>query len=197
MYNKYFKRIIDVIGSIVLLPIIAIIYIIVGPLIKIEDGGPILYNSKRVGKNGILFNMHKFRTMKQNAPDFRNEDGSTFNSEKDPRLTRIGKKLRKTSLDEIPQLINVLKGDMSFVGPRPDTPKALEIYTEEDRKKLNTKPGITGYNQAYFRNSIPQNYKFKNDVFYTENISFIFDLMIIIQTVKSVIFRENINNKEG
>ena len=112
MYKKYFKRILDLALAIIALPIWFIILIVIGPLIYFEDKGPIFYNAPRLGKNGKIFKMYKFRTMKVNSPDLRNEDGSTYNSENDPRLTRIGRLLRKTSLDETPQIINVLKGDM-------------------------------------------------------------------------------------
>ena len=103
------------------MPVVGVAFIIVGPLIYIEDHGTILYRAKRRGQNGKVFEMYKFRTMKMNAPDIRNKDNSTYNSPNDPRVTKIGKILRKSSLDEIPQLINIFKGDMSFIGPRPDT----------------------------------------------------------------------------
>lgn len=195
MYKNCFKRIIDLWLSLVVLPIFFWVFIIVGYFIKKEDNGPIFYKSKRLGKNQKTFEIYKFRSMKVNAPDIRNEDGSTFNSENDSRITKIGSLLRKTSVDEIPQIINVFKGDMSLIGPRPDTPEALNIYVGEEARKLEVKPGITGYNQAYFRNSIPQKEKFKNDVFYVDNLSLIFDFKIILKTVTSVLAKSNINNK--
>src|SRR5699024_5242769 len=109
--------------SIIFFPFILIIIVMVGTVIYIEDRGPIFYNSSRLGKDGQVFKMYKFRSMKNNSPDLRNTDGSTFNSEKDPRITSIGKILRKTSTDELPQFINVFKGDMSIIGPRPDLPE--------------------------------------------------------------------------
>jgi len=135
--------------------------------------------------------MYKFRSMKVNAPDLRNEDGSTFNSENDLRLTKIGKVLRKTSLDELPQIINVLIGEMSFVGPRPDLPEHITYYTNSEIKKLRVKPGITGYNQAFYRNSIEWKERLKNDVYYSENLSLFFDLKILMFTVI------NVFNKKG
>lgn len=168
MYRKYFKRILDLVFAIIALPLWFIILIIIGPIIYIQDKGPIFYNAPRLGKDGKIFKMYKFRSMKVNAPDIRNEDGSTFNSENDPRLTKIGKFIRKTSLDETPQLLNVIKGDMSFIGPRPDLPSAIKKYDNVTRTKLNVRPGITGYNQAYYRNSVTTNKKFLNDVYYVK-----------------------------
>lgn len=115
MYKKYFKRLIDIIIALIGLPFFAVIYIFVGTLIKLDDRGPIFYVDRRIGKNSKIINMYKFRSMKVNAPDIRNIDGSTFNSKNDPRLTRLGRFLRETSIDEVPQLLNVLKGDMSII----------------------------------------------------------------------------------
>lgn len=179
------------------MPLVLLTSILVGIFIKLEDNGKIFYTSNRLGQYQKIFKMYKFRSMKEKAVDYRNEDGSTFNSKNDPRVTKIGGFIRKTSIDEIPQLINVLKGDMSLVGPRPDTTEALNIYNNTEINKLNVKPGITGYNQAYFRNSIQQSEKFQNDVFYVNNLSFIMDTKIIFKTFKSIIIRENINNENG
>lgn len=195
MYKDSLKRAFDLVISILVMPIFIFISLMIGLLIKREDKGPVFYKSKRLGKDKKIFSIYKFRSMKVNAPDIRNEDGSTFNAENDPRITNIGKLIRKTSIDELPQLLNVIKGDMSIVGPRPDTPEALEIYKGEESRKLEVRPGITGYNQAYFRNSIPQSEKFKNDVVYVDNVSFLFDCKIILKTILSVVFRKNINNK--
>jgi undecaprenyl phosphate N,N'-diacetylbacillosamine 1-phosphate transferase len=195
MYKKYIKRLFDIIFSLILLPFLLPVIVICSVFIKIEDRGPVFYLGKRLGKDQKTFKMYKLRSMKVNAPDMRNEDGSTFNSEDDPRLTKVGKFIRKTSIDELPQIINVLIGDMSFIGPRPDLPEALDFYNEEEIHKLDVKPGITGYNQAYFRNSIAQSEKFRNDIFYVNNISVIFDIKIILTTIISVIRRKNINIK--
>lgn len=192
MYKKYFKRIMDITVALVIMPFFLIIVLIVGILIYSEDKGSIFYNAQRLGLNGKVFKMFKFRTMKMNAPDIRNDDGSTFNSENDPRLTKIGGFLRTTSIDELPQLLNVLLGDMSLVGPRPDLPEAIEIYNSVEKKKLDVKPGITGYNQAYFRNSIDSKSKFINDVFYVDNLSFLLDFDIMIRTLWSVLKKKNV-----
>ncbi|MBT2738381.1 sugar transferase [Bacillus sp. ISL-7] len=194
MYKKYFKRIFDFIFVLILMPFVLPVIAICGLLIKFEDGGPIFFLGERLGRDKKVFKMYKLRSMKVNAPDIRNEDGSTFNSDEDPRLTRVGKFTRKTSLDELPQLINVLKGDMSFIGPRPDLPEALNYYDEIEVHKLYVSPGITGYNQAYFRNSISQTQKFKNDIYYVKNISLLLDLKILIVTIMNVVLRKNINS---
>lgn len=143
MYKYLIKRILDIILAILLLPFLFVTTILIAPLIYLEDEGSIFYNSKRLGKNGKVFIMYKFRTMKENARDIRNADGSTYNSIYDPRVTKIGKVLRRTSIDEIPQIINVLKGDMSFIGPRPDLPEHIMLYTNEEKRKLKVRPGIT------------------------------------------------------
>lgn len=143
MYKYLIKRILDIILAIFLLPFLFAITIFIGPLIYLEDGGSVFYNSKRLGKRGKVFEMYKFRTMKENSRDIRNADGSTFNSRYDPRVTKIGKILRRTSIDELPQIINILKGDMSFIGPRPDLPEHIMIYTKEEKRKLKVKPGLT------------------------------------------------------
>ena len=119
MYERYIKRLLDIIIGLLTLPILIICILIFGLLIKLEDGGPILYKSRRIGKGGRIFTMYKFRSMKVNAPMLLNADGSTYNSKNDPRVTRVGKFIRETSIDELPQIINVLKGDMSVIGPRP------------------------------------------------------------------------------
>lgn len=129
-----------------------------------------------------------------NAPDIRNEDGSTYNGEDDPRVTKIGRFMRKTSIDEIPQMLNVLLGDMSLIGPRPDPLDDMQIYTEYQKKKLQVRPGITGYNQAFFRNSVGQNEKFEHDVYYAEHISFVFDVKIFFKTIVTILSHKNVYN---
>ena len=142
--------------------------------------------------------MYKFRSMKKNAPDLRNKDGTTFNSENDSRVTRIGKILRRTSLDETPQLLNVLIGDMSFIGPRPDLPDMIKIYREGDERKLLIRPGITGYSQVMYRNSSSLDQRFDGDIYYEANISMLLDLKIILKTIEVVIKHRNIyRNSEG
>lgn len=199
MYRKYFKRVLDIIISITLLPIFAIITICIAPIIYFTDKGHIFYNANRLGKNGREFKMYKFRTMKENCEDIRNEDGSTYNGENDPRVTKIGKILRKTSIDELPQLLNVIKGDMSLIGPRPDLPEQRKLYEVGEEKRLLVRPGVTGYNQAYYRNSVEWKQRIQNDIFYIDNLNFKLDLRIFFKTIQTILKKENIyigNQKE-
>lgn len=193
----FFKRFLDLLLSLLILPFILILTVLVGLCIKIEDGGPIFYMALRTGRYGKLFKMYKFRSMKVNSPDIRLADGSTFNSDDDPRVTKMGKFLRRTSIDEIPQFINVLIGDMALIGPRPDTPVYLNKYTDEERVVLNVRPGITGYNQAVNRNTVLTKEKLKNDIYYVKNMSFSLDIKIIWMTILVVLGNKNINRNES
>lgn len=179
IYNRYIKRFLDLVIGIILLPYVLIISIPIAVLIKLDDGGPVFYKGKRLGKNMKPFAMFKFRSMKVNAPDLRNQDGSTYNAENDPRLTSIGKILRKTSLDELPQVFNVINGTMSFIGPRPSPLGNENLYSKEYLIKFKIRPGITGYNQALLRNSATMEERWENDIYYTTHLSFILDVKII------------------
>ena len=197
MYKRFIKRVFDVLIGLVAFPFVLLLIIVIGPIIYFTDKGPIFFNGPRIGLHGKVFKMCKFRSMKVNAPDIRTADGSTFNSEDDPRVTKIGRFLRKTSIDEIPQFLNVLAGQMSFVGNRPDTPRMLDVYTDEEKKwLLITKPGITGYSQAYFRNSTTCEEKVANDIYYAQHESLWLDIKIIFRTIRTVLFRENINRSD-
>lgn len=193
MYRHFFKRVFDFLIALCALPFFCIIYIVLVPFYFYMDRGAMFYSGKRIGQYGKPFPMYKFRSMKENAPDIRLKDGSTYNGDDDPRVTKLGRFLRKTSLDEIPQILNVLKGDMSWIGPRPDPLDWMDKYKEEERVFLNVRPGITGYNQAYYRNSADAQEKIDNDVYYAKNISFALDVKIIFKTIKTVLFRENVN----
>lgn len=195
MYCHFFKRLIDFFIGLLSLPFVMLFVVLVGPMIWFGDKGPIFYKAKRIAKGGGLFNMYKFRSMRVNAPDIRLENGDTYNGDDDPRVTKVGRFLRKTSIDEIPQFLNVLIGNMSFIGPRPDTPDFLEVYKKKYPAILTIKPGITGYNQAYFRNSIDGLEKMKNDDYYAKHLTFGMDMMIVFKTIKTVLFRENINHE--
>lgn len=190
MYRNYYKRLFDLIFAAIALPFWLIILLVIGPIIYFQDKGSIFYNAPRLGKDGKVFKMYKFRSMKVNAPDLRNEDGSTFNAEDDPRLTSIGKFIRKTSLDETPQLLNIIKGDMSIIGPRPDLPEHMNMYEGNEVRKLEIKPGVTGFNQAYFRNTVPWKERIKNDIYYIDNLSCWMDVKVFIKTALSVLKRE-------
>lgn len=198
MYKHFFKRLFDIIGALIILPFVLLEIIILAPFIWLNDRGPIFYNAYRAGKNYKPFKMFKLRSMYVNSPDLKNPDGSTWNSDNDPRVTPIGRIMRMTSLDEFPQFLNVLMGDMSFVGPRPKLYRkenTIESYSGDKRKSYSVKPGITGYTQAFFRNSITQDEKFKWDAYYADNISLWMDVRILFQTVYSVIAQKNINTQ--
>ena len=200
MYKHVFKRLIDICIGLVALPFVLLIIIMLGPIIYFTDKGPVFYNANRAGKDYKPFKMFKLRSMYVNAPDIRNADGSTFNSDNDTRVTPIGRFMRKTSLDEFPQFLNILKGDISFIGPRPKLycpekyPNGLPEFM---KKSFLVKPGVTGYAQAYFRNSITNEEKFKWDGYYAENVSLWMDVKIIFQTFYSVIARKNINTEQS
>lgn len=196
MYKHFFKRIIDICIGLVALPFVLLVILCCAPFIWWTDKGPIFYNARRAGKDYKPFKMFKLRSMYVNSPNLKNPDGSTFNSDDDPRVTPIGRFMRKTSLDEFPQFLNILTGDMSFIGPRPklwSPDLRLEDMPEDYRDSYLVKPGITGYAQAYYRNSITQDEKFHWDAYYAKNISLWLDVKIIIKTFVSVIARKNIN----
>lgn len=194
MYKFLIKRLVDIIVGLCALPIVITFVLILAPIIYFEDKGSIFYLAKRIGQGGKTFNMYKFRSMKMNAPDIRMVNGDTYNGDDDPRVTKVGRFMRRTSIDEIPQFLNVLNGTMSFIGPRPDTPDFLHVYETEYPAILIIKPGLTGYNQAYFRNSIDGAEKMRNDNYYSEHLSFLMDVKIVFKTIKTVLFRENINH---
>ncbi len=194
MYVKVVKRVLDIIISIIAIPFVLIACAIVSPIIKHEDSGPIFYNAPRVGRGGRLFTMYKFRSMKVNSPDLKMPDGSTYNAPDDPRMTKIGAFLRRTSIDEIPQFFNILKGDMSLIGPRPDLLEEAELYEGDEARKLEVLPGITGYAQVYGRNSIPWKSRLKLDVEYVNRISFTLDVKIFFKTISSVVNQKGIYN---
>lgn len=195
MYLKFVKRFLDIVASIIALPFVFIICLIVAPAIKHEDGGPVFYNAPRVGRNGKLFTMYKFRSMKVNSPDLKMPDGSTYNAPDDPRMTKVGAFLRKTSIDEVPQFFNVLIGNMSVIGPRPDLLEETQLYEGNEGRKLEVLPGITGYAQVYGRNSIPWKERLALDLIYVENVSFILDAKIFFRTFASLAKQEGVFNE--
>ncbi len=197
MYQNYVKRILDIFISLIALPFFLISFIFIAPAIYLNDRGTIFYRAERRGIHGTIFEMYKYRSMKMNAPDLRNADNSTFNSWDDPRVTKVGRFLRKTSMDEIPQILNVLKGDMSIIGPRPITiNKPLEEYDEKRTIRLQVKPGVTGSVQAYYRNSIGQEEKLQHDAEYAQNVTFLGDVKIMLKTIQTVLQRKNIYIKQ-
>jgi undecaprenyl phosphate N,N'-diacetylbacillosamine 1-phosphate transferase len=187
MYKRYFKRILDffisIIGLLVLLPLLLVISIF---LFFANSGSPFFFQN-RPGKDGVVFKIVKFKTMN----DKKDKNGNLCSDE--IRLTKIGGFIRKTSLDELPQLINVAKGDMSLIGPRPLLIDYLQLYSDHQKRRHEVKPGITGWAQVNGRNAISWSEKFDYDVWYVENCSFILDCRIVILTIKKVFMSEGIS----
>ncbi|WP_449355159.1 sugar transferase [Virgibacillus natechei] len=198
MYINFMKRIFDIIICVLGLIIFFPLCIIIGLLIKLEDSGPLFFKADRIGKDSKIFKMYKFRSMKVNAPKLLNPDGSTYNAKDDPRVTSIGGFLRKTSIDETPQILNVLKGDMSIIGPRASLSGALGTFKDDEVDKMKVKPGITGLTQAYFRNGLSNRDKRVKDAWYANNISFWLDVKIAFKTILTVFKREGLytNNRD-
>ncbi|MBO6531950.1 MAG: sugar transferase [Muricauda sp.] len=191
MYPSFFKRLVDIVislfGIVLLFPLFLVITI---SLLIVNDGKPFFYQ-KRPGKDETIFTILKFKTMN----DKKDENGKLLPDFQ--RMTNIGRHIRKYSLDEIPQLFSVLKGDMSLVGPRPLMVNYLPLYSEHQRKRHMVKPGITGWAQVNGRNSISWGEKFELDIFYVENISFLLDLKIMALTVVKVFKREGVNSSDS
>lgn len=186
MYAKYIKRTLDLILSLMALILLMPLMIIIGILVRINLGSPIIFKQKRPGKNEKIFTLYKFRTM----TDKRDIDGNLLPDEY--RLTKFGKFLRSTSLDELPELINIIKGDMAIVGPRPLLVEYLPYYTEEEKHRHDVRPGLTGLAQVNGRNAISWEEKLKYDTEYIKEISFYSDLKIIFKTIKKTIKRKDI-----
>lgn len=186
--KRFFDLFFSILGIIILSPLMLIIAIV----IKLDSKGPIIYKQERLGKDGRVFKIYKFRTMIMNAEKI---GSGLFTYENDPRITRVGKILRKTSLDELPQLFNVLKGEMSFVGPRPPVPyypKRWSEYTSEEKKRFSMKPGITGWAQVNGRNEIDWPKRIKLDIWYVDNWSLFLDIKIILKSVEVVLKKKGV-----
>jgi undecaprenyl-phosphate galactose phosphotransferase len=190
MYRLFFKRAIDIFLSLVFILLFWWLYIVVAILVRLKLGSPIVFTQKRPGLNEKIFTMYKFRTM----TDKKDVNGNLLPDKE--RLTKFGKFLRSTSLDEIPELLNVLKGEMSLVGPRPLLVDYLPKYTKAEKRRHEVRPGITGFAQINGRNNTTWEERFKNDIYYVENISFLLDLKIIIKTLLKVVKRSDINQSE-
>lgn len=191
-YQRIIKRFLDIVLSLFAITLFAPLMLIIALLIKLDSGGPAIFCQVRAGKDGKPFMCYKFRTMYVNAPDIRNPDGSTYNAEDDPRVTRVGRLLRKTTLDELPQFFNVLKGDMSIVGPRPDLPDQVQFYSERHKKRLLVKPGMTGWAWVHGRNSIPWELRRDLDVEYVEKYSLWLDFYILLRTIPMVLLAKGV-----
>jgi len=193
--NTALKRVLDIVFSILLLLILSPLFLIIWVAVRLSSSGPAIFRQARVGKHGRNFIILKFRTMVDNAPDLRNPDNSTFNSDIDPRLTKTGRLLRKTSLDEIPQLFNVIRGDMSLVGPRPELPEGPNTYLPHQFARLTVRPGVTGWAAVNGRNNIPMYARRDMDAWYAENWSLGLDLRIIWRTLAVVFLSRGINSR--
>lgn len=191
LYEKYFKRLIDFTLSLIALVLLSPIIFLVCILVYFKLGSPVLFKQERPGKDEKIFKMYKFRTM----TDEKDERGQLLPDK--VRLTSFGKWLRSTSLDELPELFNILKGDMSIVGPRPLLAKYLPLYSEEQARRHEVRPGLTGYAQANGRNSLSWEEKFVKDVEYVKNVTFFGDVRIILQTIRAVFKRNGISSTES
>lgn len=186
MYRRFFKRFLDIVLSLIAIVVLSPVFIIISVLILIFMGWPIIFKQLRPGKNEKIFNVYKFRTM-SNKKD---KKGKLLPDEE--RLNKLGRILRKSSLDELPELFNILKGDMSFVGPRPLLVEYIPYYTKKEHHRHDVKPGLTGWAQVNGRNSLKWDDRFKKDLEYVKNMSFPFDVRIILLTVKKVFLKEDI-----
>ena len=190
LYERFFKRALDIFCSLMALLVFWWLYVIVAILVRVKLGSPVLFTQDRPGKDEKIFKLYKFRTM----TDARDEKGNLLSD--DVRLTKFGKLLRSTSLDELPEVFNILKGDMSIIGPRPLLVKYLPLYNEEQKRRHEVRPGLSGYAQVNGRNSVSWEEKFRMDVEYVDHVTFVGDVKIILGTVlKAFVKREGINSE--
>ena len=190
LYERFFKRALDIFCSLMALLVFWWLYVIVAILVRVKLGSPVLFTQDRPGKDEKIFKLYKFRTMTA----ARDENGNLLPD--DVRLTRFGKLLRSTSLDELPEVFNILKGDMSITGPRPLLVKYLPLYNEEQKRRHEVRPGLSGYAQVNGRNSVSWEEKFRMDVEYVDHVTFVGDVKIILGTVlKAFVKREGINSE--
>lgn len=191
IYERFFKRLFDFVLALIGLIVLSPVLLIVAILIRVKLGKPILFKQKRPGLNEKIFTLYKFRTM----TDKRDENGNLLPDSE--RLTKFGKFLRSTSLDELPELFNILKGDMSFVGPRPLLVEYLQLYNQVQRRRHEVRPGLTGLAQINGRNAISWEEKFKIDIQYVDNLTFLKDIKILFLTVIKVLKREGISSENS
>lgn len=189
-YEKYFKRPLDFICALAAIVVFCWLYAMIAVLVRVKLGSPVLFTQDRPGKDEKIFKLYKFRTM----TDARNENGELLPD--DVRLTKFGKMLRATSLDELPEAFNILKGDMSVVGPRPLLVRYLERYSDEQRRRHEVRPGLSGYAQVHGRNEVSWDEKFKMDVQYVDHVTFLGDVKIVLDTVlKAFVKQEGISSE--
>lgn len=189
MYQKYVKRVFDVLFSVVLLILLSPIFFIVAIAIKLDSKGPVIFKQMRSGKNGVPFKLYKFRSMSAN--------NDVYNSSEEDQITRVGNVIRKLSLDELPQIINILKGDMSFIGPRPWILEYAENFNKHQMRRLDVLPGITGLAQCSGRNNLTIKERINIDVQYVRNVSFKMDVLIVFKTIKCILKREGFSNSKS
>ena len=189
IYERIFKRPLDIICALLIIVFFWWLLLAVAAAVRVKLGKPVLFKQERPGKDGKIFNLYKFRTM----TDKRDEDGNLLADEM--RLTKSGKILRATSFDELPEIFNILKGDMSFIGPRPLLVEYLPLYNDKQRRRHEVRPGLSGYAQVNGRNAISWEERFDLDVEYVDNISFALDCKIIFKTIKAVLAREGISSE--
>ncbi|WP_304412896.1 sugar transferase [Butyrivibrio sp. AE3004] len=189
IYALCIKRLIDIVLSLIVLVCFSWLYLILAILVRFKLGSPVIFRQPRPGKDEKVFNLYKFRTM----TDKKDENGNLLPDE--DRLPEFGKKLRATSLDELPEFINILKGDMSFVGPRPLLVKYLPLYNAEQKRRHEVRPGLTGWAQVNGRNLLSWEDRFEKDVYYVDHLSFLFDLKIVFKTVAVVFKHDDVNSK--
>lgn len=191
LYKKFFKRLFDILVSSSALILLSPVFLLLIMIIRIKLGSPVFFSQKRPGKDGKVFKMYKFRSMTDERDQY---DNLLPDNE---RLPEFGQKLRSTSLDELPELWNILKGDMSLIGPRPLLPSYLSLYNEFQKRRHEVKPGLTGWAQVNGRNNLNWPERFKLDVEYVDNISLWMDTKIIIQTIEKVIKKDGISSEES
>lgn len=187
---KYIKRAMDFLVAVILLTVLSPLMLLAATLIAVNRDGPILFKQKRSGKDGKIFTVYKFRTMSTALIDRNGKELSDFE-----RMTRIGKILRKTSIDELPQLFNIIKGDMSFIGPRPLLTEYLGLYSPEQMRRHEVLPGISGWAQVNGRNTLTWEQKFAYDIYYVDHYSFLMDMKIFFKTVENVLRQDGINSE--
>jgi lipopolysaccharide/colanic/teichoic acid biosynthesis glycosyltransferase len=189
------KRVFDTTVALASLVLLAPVFALIALALRATSSGPVLFRQPRVGRGGRVFVMYKFRTMHLNAPDWRNADGTTFSAMDDPRVTRAGRFLRSTSLDELPQFWHVLVGDMSLVGGRPDLPSSVEVYSPYQRERLRVRPGLTSLAIVRGRRNVPLKERLDLDAWYALHATFLLDLHIIAKTAWMVVRREGVVNE--
>jgi lipopolysaccharide/colanic/teichoic acid biosynthesis glycosyltransferase len=195
--GRAWKRFFDLTVAIAAVIVLAPMFGLIAVAIKLSSRGPVFFRQERIGWQGRKFRIIKFRSMVRNAPYVRNPDGSAYSSDTDLRVTRLGRILRRTSLDELPQLWNVVLGEMSLIGPRPELAEGTRSYRPADFRRLNVRPGMTGWAIVHGRNDVPISMRRELDIWYADHASFLLDWKILCKTIATVVVREGINRTGG